>query len=167
MFANPIAQGGHQLAMTIGTRRGQIRYAVYTIAAMALYAMLRSGDDDDELGANRMDEAGNFNLYRNILIPMGNGQYFKVPVGFGMQQLAWAHGVNAVRTLSGQMTAGEAIAESAGLWARSAMPVAPRLSHKKLTCLSVKISFFGLSTCLLYTSPSPRDRTRSRMPSSA
>ena len=25
----------------------------------------------------------------------------------------------------------------------------------------------GASTCLLYTSPSPRDRTRSRMPSSA
>ena len=25
----------------------------------------------------------------------------------------------------------------------------------------------GCSTCLLYTSPSPRDRTRSRMPSSA
>ena len=25
----------------------------------------------------------------------------------------------------------------------------------------------GLMTCLLYTSPSPRDRTRSRMPSSA
>ena len=26
---------------------------------------------------------------------------------------------------------------------------------------------FGFITCLLYTSPSPRDRTRSRMPSSA
>ena len=26
---------------------------------------------------------------------------------------------------------------------------------------------FGMLTCLLYTSPSPRDRTRSRMPSSA
>ena len=26
---------------------------------------------------------------------------------------------------------------------------------------------FGLCACLLYTSPSPRDRTRSRMPSSA
>ena len=25
----------------------------------------------------------------------------------------------------------------------------------------------GVETCLLYTSPSPRDRTRSRMPSSA
>ena len=27
--------------------------------------------------------------------------------------------------------------------------------------------FKGFGTCLLYTSPSPRDRTRSRMPSSA
>ena len=26
---------------------------------------------------------------------------------------------------------------------------------------------YGFGTCLLYTSPSPRDRTRSRMPSSA
>ena len=26
---------------------------------------------------------------------------------------------------------------------------------------------YEMSTCLLYTSPSPRDRTRSRMPSSA
>ena len=26
---------------------------------------------------------------------------------------------------------------------------------------------YGMGTCLLYTSPSPRDRTRSRMPSSA
>ena len=29
------------------------------------------------------------------------------------------------------------------------------------------IDVYGLKTCLLYTSPSPRDRTRSRMPSSA
>ena len=30
-----------------------------------------------------------------------------------------------------------------------------------------QIKRFSLKTCLLYTSPSPRDRTRSRMPSSA
>ena len=29
------------------------------------------------------------------------------------------------------------------------------------------MSELGLTACLLYTSPSPRDRTRSRMPSSA
>ena len=32
---------------------------------------------------------------------------------------------------------------------------------------AVGLSEAGLKTCLLYTSPSPRDRTRSRMPSSA
>ena len=33
---------------------------------------------------------------------------------------------------------------------------------------SAEVAFFGRSNvCLLYTSPSPRDRTRSRMPSSA
>ena len=30
-----------------------------------------------------------------------------------------------------------------------------------------KINFDNIKDCLLYTSPSPRDRTRSRMPSSA
>ena len=34
------------------------------------------------------------------------------------------------------------------------------------TVAGIKL-FLGSSTCLLYTSPSPRDRTRSRMPSSA
>ena len=32
---------------------------------------------------------------------------------------------------------------------------------------AVKVRVPGGETCLLYTSPSPRDRTRSRMPSSA
>ena len=34
-------------------------------------------------------------------------------------------------------------------------------------CLKPLQSLAGISRCLLYTSPSPRDRTRSRMPSSA
>ena len=36
-------------------------------------------------------------------------------------------------------------------------------SHKKIKLTIIKIK----NICLLYTSPSPRDRTRSRMPSSA
>ena len=35
----------------------------------------------------------------------------------------------------------------------------------KLDCLGQVL--YPMGTCLLYTSPSPRDRTRSRMPSSA
>ena len=33
--------------------------------------------------------------------------------------------------------------------------------------IDAQISYDQANTCLLYTSPSPRDRTRSRMPSSA
>ena len=36
-----------------------------------------------------------------------------------------------------------------------------------LAMMLATFSLIGLTTCLLYTSPSPRDRQKSRMPSSA
>ena len=36
-----------------------------------------------------------------------------------------------------------------------------------MTHIEDKVIYGGVNGCLLYTSPSPRDRTRSRMPSSA
>jgi hypothetical protein len=127
MFLNPTAQAAHQLAKTLSTRRGQLRLAFYTVAAAILYGFLRGfdGDDEDELGFNRMDGQGNFSLYRNIHIPVGDGQYLKIPLGFGMQQLAWAHGVNLTRTYYGAMTVPEMLAESALLWQKATMPIAP------------------------------------------
>ena len=46
-----------------------------------------------------------------------------------------------------------------------------KVGHKYKSC-PMPITSYGIITmnikdCLLYTSPSPRDRTRSRMPSSA
>ena len=43
----------------------------------------------------------------------------------------------------------------------------PSLTNKGLILNSRKEALLQYFTCLLYTSPSPRDRTRSRMPSSA
>ena len=40
-------------------------------------------------------------------------------------------------------------------------------NSKPMWQLSIGYFVCGITTCLLYTSPSPRDRTRSRMPSSA
>eukprot|EP00657_Telonema_sp_P-1_P004007 TRINITY_DN19274_c0_g1_i1.p1 TRINITY_DN19274_c0_g1~~TRINITY_DN19274_c0_g1_i1.p1 ORF type:complete len:116 (+),score=35.39 TRINITY_DN19274_c0_g1_i1:74-421(+) len=40
-------------------------------------------------------------------------------------------------------------------------------SSKPTQCGDLSVPVVLLKTCLLYTSPSPRDRTRSRMPSSA
>ena len=37
----------------------------------------------------------------------------------------------------------------------------------KSTAMKAMLGLLNLKSCLLYTSPSPRDRTRSRMPSSA
>ena len=42
----------------------------------------------------------------------------------------------------------------------------PEVAEEELDVFSDLI-WEGVLTCLLYTSPSPRDRTRSRMPSSA
>ena len=44
-------------------------------------------------------------------------------------------------------------------------PARADLVHRMTS--STQLSVNGAYTCLLYTSPSPRDRTRSRMPSSA
>ena len=51
------------------------------------------------------------------------------------------------------------------IWPRGAQS---RLIESLLIRVPIPASYFDtLQTCLLYTSPSPRDRTRSRMPSSA
>jgi hypothetical protein len=130
MFAQPIATGGQQLIKAMSTRRGQARYTAYLIAGMALYAMLRAGDDDDETGHNRMDELSSFLLERNIPIPMGKDEngvstYGKIPVGFGMPQLAWGHGVNLIKTILGKQTAGELAGEVLKGGLKTFAPVAP------------------------------------------
>ena len=48
-----------------------------------------------------------------------------------------------------------------------AVNIACSLSKLGLKTGLLDADIYGPNTCLLYTSPSPRDRTRSRMPSSA
>ena len=43
----------------------------------------------------------------------------------------------------------------------------PRLEKAFQVAAEKGVLLYDIMTCLLYTSPSPRDRTRSRMPSSA
>ena len=52
----------------------------------------------------------------------------------------------------------------ASLWMVARPCVGPDLLYRERTCLTVGS---GTVTCLLYTSPSPRDKRQSRMPSSA
>ena len=54
------------------------------------------------------------------------------------------------------------------VWPEVAYPLTITLTRKAGEIASAQAAInAGVITCLLYTSPSPRDRTRSRMPSSA
>jgi hypothetical protein len=126
MFAQPIATGGHQLLKTLATPRGKKRFTAYMLAGMALYALLRSGEDDDELGINHMDETSVFQLERNIVIKYGSeGKSVNIPIGFGLPMLAWGYAVNLDKMLLGKQTAAETAAEIAKLYLKTFAPVAP------------------------------------------
>jgi hypothetical protein len=126
MFANPIALDAQQVYKTLKTPRGQKRFAAYLGIGMALYAMLRAGEEDEETGKNLMDEESDFVLERNIPVRIpGTDIKAKVPVGFGMPQLAWGTAVHLNKFLLGDRTAGETMANIAKTWVKTAAPLAP------------------------------------------
>nr|DAY34742.1 MAG TPA: ParB ddrB-like ParB superfamily domain [Caudoviricetes sp.] len=94
MFSQPTVMGAANLMRYLSTRKGQIRFAAYMAAMTSLYTVLRSMDDEDEVG-NKMDQLGDITRY--IPIPIGDGKYFKIPVGFGMAQMAWNFSTNLVK----------------------------------------------------------------------
>ncbi|WP_101774971.1 LPD23 domain-containing protein [Pasteurella oralis] len=94
LFSQPTVMGAANLIRYLSTRKGQMRFLTYIAGMTALYTVLRSMDDEDE-GGNKMDQLGD--ITRFIPIPIGNGDYFKMPVGFGMPQMAWNFATNLVK----------------------------------------------------------------------
>lgn len=105
MFSQPTVMGAANLMRYLSTRKGQIRFAAYMAAMTSLYTVLRSMDDEDE-GGNKMDQLGDITRY--IPIPLGGGKYFKIPVGFGMAQMAWNFSTNIVKGAVGDISFTEA-----------------------------------------------------------
>lgn len=105
MFSQPTVMGAANLMRYLSTRKGQIRFAAYMAAMTSLYTVLRSMDDEDE-GGNKMDQLGDITRY--IPIPLGGGKYFKIPVGFGMAQMAWNFSTNLVKGAVGDISFTEA-----------------------------------------------------------
>lgn len=105
MFSQPTVMGAANLIRYLSTRKGQIRFAAYMAVMTSLYTVLRSMDDEDE-GGNKMDQLGDITRY--IPIPLGEGKYFKIPVGFGMAQMAWNFSTNLVKGAVGDISMTEA-----------------------------------------------------------
>jgi len=125
-FVNPVMQGGHQLAQTLNTSTGRARATAYFLAGVALYAMLRAVDGDDDItGENKMDNISAFMLERNIHLPFGNDLYLKVPIGFGMPQAMWGAATNVGKMMFGNQSVADTLVEITKSFTRTLAPVAP------------------------------------------
>ena len=84
--------------------------------AAVLYGLGREADEDDEFGGKAMD-ALTTDHERNWVLPVGDGTFVKVPIGFGIVQLAWNMGVNSARVANGTMGAQEgALSVAKSMW---------------------------------------------------
>ena len=122
MFSQPTVMGAANLIRYLSTRKGQIRFAAYLAGMTALYTVLRSVDDEDE-GGNKMDQLGDITRY--IPIPIGGGHYFKIPVGFGMPQMAWNFSTNIVKGAVSDISLTEAGANMLVHSLKTFSPVSP------------------------------------------
>lgn len=122
MFSQPTVMGAANLIRYLSTRKGQVRFVAYLAGMTALYTVLRSMDDDDE-GGNKMDQLGDITRY--IPIPIGGGHYFKIPVGFGMPQMAWNFSTNIVKGVVSDISLTEAGANMLAHSLKTFAPVSP------------------------------------------
>ena len=122
MFSQPTVMGAANLIRYLSTRKGQVRFVAYLAGMTALYTALRSMDDDDE-GGNKMDQLGDITRY--IPIPLGGGHYFKIPVGFGMPQVAWNFSTNIVKGAVSDISLTEAGANMLAHSLKTFAPVSP------------------------------------------
>ncbi|WP_219843702.1 MuF-C-terminal domain-containing protein [Haemophilus haemolyticus] len=122
MFSQPTVMGAANLMRYLSTRKGQIRFIGYMAVMTSLYTVLRSMDDEDE-GGNKMDQLGDITRY--IPIPLGEGKYFKIPVGFGMAQMAWNFATNIVKGAVGDISLTEAGANMLAHSLKTFAPISP------------------------------------------
>lgn len=111
-FFNPAVQSGYNLARQLSTKRGQRDFLIVFVLASLIQGLMRIfGDDDPELGAE-LDQRGAWELDRSVPVKLF-GTIIKLPVGFGMSQLAWSLSNTVGRLFSGRYSAGDAASQAA------------------------------------------------------
>lgn len=124
-FFNASAQDVKQTVRTLRSgRRAQMEFVALMATAGILYAIARGMDDDDEeTGGKRMDSASDSDLAGSLMVPVfGEGNYFKVPIGYGTVRLAWVAGVRTMRVFQGVDDPADAAAFTATHIVRSLTP---------------------------------------------
>ncbi|PJG83755.1 LPD38 domain-containing protein [Caviibacterium pharyngocola] len=139
MFSQPTVMGAANLIKQLSTKTGQKRFAAYLVSGLVLYAMVRAMGDDDE-GGNTIDQLGDITRY--IPIPTGGGDYIKIPVGFGMPQMAWNFAVNMFRSGNGDISITDAAVNMAAHSMKTFAPVSPsEISAAKFPMEKLALTF--------------------------
>ena len=125
VFAGPAAIGAQNLTQQLSTKSGIIRFVAYTAVMAMLANLFREMDDRDEAGRKKVDTLGSWQSERAILIPIGNGEYAKIPIGFGMPMLALGIAVNGLKFANGETGAGDTSAEIGKNLLKTLSPVQP------------------------------------------
>jgi Large polyvalent protein associated domain 38 len=102
MFAQPAVTGAHQTAKTLGTTKGKLIGAGLFFSGMAAYALLSEmGGEDPVSKRRRIDMLNAGTVEKSLPIYMPDGSVVKVPVPFGLYQLAWSAAANTMRAANG------------------------------------------------------------------
>lgn len=122
-FINATIEGNYNMVRSLKTSRGRYEAFGLVLAGMGLYALLRSmGPEDDDLG-KKIDSLSIDELSRNIPLFTGDGDYAKIPVGFGMPQVSWTTAVALSRMADNIMTPAEATSAFALVTLKNVQPI--------------------------------------------
>ena len=118
----------------------------------------------DKYGAKLFAIIGGFILVASCIVSLFNTNVFFLKIGLYLLGLGWNFTYIATSSAISHYSINNSI--NLNIKSDSLVFVGSAIAHISLGFTYLNIGYTGL-TCLLYTSPSPRDATLSRMPSSA
>ncbi|MDH2997160.1 hypothetical protein A1D22_05670 [Pasteurellaceae bacterium LFhippo2] len=163
MFLQPKMMDAQKMMKILHTPLGGAELLVRTAVMTGLYYALGSfwayvlGDDEKDEGGTIFNQLGDITGF--IPIPLGKqmrealadwtglenlkGNYFKLHLGFGMNQIAWNNAFNLVRAWQGHTSWTDASVNIAMNWTKNFAPVTPSeisATHDPLNKLAQSVS---------------------------
>lgn len=112
-FVNPAFQSGYNLVRTLRTSRGRLAFGGLIIAGLVANGIARGIAGDDPDYGNKMDALSMGELSRFLPIFTDEGHFAKMPIGYGLPQVAWVMSVAFDRARRGVMSYGDAASQIA------------------------------------------------------
>jgi hypothetical protein len=107
-FAQPTVTGGVNLVKTLKTPQGRLRVAKYVAVLATLHAAIAAlAGEDEELGKNKFDLLDDYAKERSLPLPLPNGEFLKMPIGFGLPSVANLLALRGRDYLSGEKDGSE------------------------------------------------------------